>query len=81
MDPITIMAALIPALSDGAKMVFGKFFGSAQPKTVEDVLKLKGSDIEQILNRHIRVFTSYNLSRVIQTPYNIFSCTQIIIGY
>lgn len=48
MDPITILAALIPAFSDGAKMMFGKFFGSAQPKTVDDVLKLKSSDIEQM---------------------------------
>lgn len=48
MDPITILTALIPAFSDGAKMAFNKFFGSAQPKTVDDVLKLKGSDVEQM---------------------------------
>ena len=48
MDPLTIAAALLPALTDGAKMVFGKFFGDARPKTVDDVIKLRTADTEQL---------------------------------
>lgn len=48
MDPITIAAALLPALTDGAKMIFGKFFGDANPKNVDDVIKLRTSDVQRL---------------------------------
>lgn len=48
MDPITIAAALLPAITDGAKMIFGKFFGDANPKNVDDVIKLRASDVQRI---------------------------------
>lgn len=48
MDPFTIGAALLPALTDGAKMLFGKYFGDATPKTVDDVIKLRASDIQRL---------------------------------
>ena len=48
MDPLTIGAALLPALTDGAKMIFGRFFGDANPKNVDDVIKLRASDVQRI---------------------------------
>ncbi len=48
MDPITIAAALLPALADGTKMLFGKFFGDATPKNVDDVIKLHDSDVRRL---------------------------------
>jgi len=73
MDPITIAAALLPALSDGAKMLFGKFLGDAKPKSVDDVLKLRGSDIEQMkalaaLDSPGTVHTWVNDVRAMQRP-------------
>lgn len=73
MDPITIAAALLPAVADGAKMLFGKWFGDAHPKSVDDVLKLRGSDIEQmkalaVLDSPGAVHTWVNDVRAMQRP-------------
>lgn len=48
MDPVSILAALLPAASDGVKTVFQHFFGDAKPKSVDDLIKLKDSDTQRL---------------------------------
>lgn len=73
MDPITIAAALLPALTDGAKMIFGKFFGDANPKNVDDVIRLRSSDVQRMealakLDAAGEVHTWVNDVRALQRP-------------
>lgn len=54
-------------------MLFGKFLGDAKPKSVDDVLKLRGSDIEQMkalaaLDSVGTVHTWVNDIRAMQRP-------------
>jgi hypothetical protein len=45
---LTFLAALLPVVSEGVKTIINRFFGSAQPKTVDDVLKLKEAELRHL---------------------------------
>lgn len=43
-----VLPALLPALADGFKGLFGKFFGSAEPVNVDDKIKLMGAEVSKL---------------------------------
>lgn len=43
-----ILPALLPAVTDGLKGLFGKFFGNAEPVNVDDKIKLMNCEVEKL---------------------------------
>jgi hypothetical protein len=43
-----VIPALMPAVADGMKGLFGKFFGSAEPVNVDDKIKLMGAEVQKL---------------------------------
>ena len=50
MDPITILSAFLPVITDGIRGVIGKFTGGAgaKPQNVDEAIKLVDADIRRL---------------------------------
>lgn len=43
-----VLPALLPAVADGLKGLFGKFFGGAKPVNVDDQIKLMSAEVSKL---------------------------------
>jgi hypothetical protein len=48
MDPITILAAFLPVIADGAKRLINNWTGGPKPTSVEEVMKLGDLEIRKL---------------------------------